>query len=64
MVANQFSAEYYYPTIESQVVDRYIPCIKKAKSIGCEVENSLESAIYKTIYSLRGYDWSQKSKTL
>jgi dTDP-glucose 4,6-dehydratase len=56
IVANQFSTEYYYRTIEGQVVDRYIPCIRKSKSIGCNVEYSLESAIKKTISSLRDYD--------
>lgn len=56
IVANQFRVNYYYPAIESPIEDRYIPCIKKAKSIGCKVENSLESAIKKTISSLK--DWN------
>jgi len=52
-VANHFDASVHVSEITSDIVDRYIPCIDRAKEIGCKVTYSLDAAIEKTIDLLR-----------
>lgn len=51
-IANYFQVGLELPRIESASVDRYIPSISKARSIGCEIEFNLEQAIKKTLQVL------------
>jgi nucleoside-diphosphate-sugar epimerase len=52
-VANYFDARVDVSEISADLVDRYIPCIEKAKEIGCKVTYSLDAAIEKTVNLLR-----------
>ena len=51
-LAIYFQVDLQLPKIESQFVDRYIPSIEKARSIGCHIEYSLDRAIDATVSSL------------
>lgn len=51
-IAFYFQVDLNLPQIESASIDRYIPSIEKARSIGCQIEYPLDSAIAITIASL------------
>jgi nucleoside-diphosphate-sugar epimerase len=52
-LANHFQVDLQMQLIEKALVDRYIPLIEKARSIGCGIEFSLDQAIEKTIYAIK-----------
>lgn len=51
-IATYFQVDLQLPKIESASIDRYIPSIKKALSIGCQIEYPLDKAIEVTASSL------------
>jgi dTDP-glucose 4,6-dehydratase len=48
-LADNFNAVVSIQHIPSAPVDRYIPSIEKARSIGCEIDYTLDKAIEKTV---------------
>ncbi len=51
-IANCFKVNWSLTPLSSSSVDRYIPSIEKARAIGCQIQQPLDSAIAKTIASL------------
>jgi dTDP-glucose 4,6-dehydratase len=51
-LATNFQVYLKMPQIESTSIDRYIPSIEKARSIGCQIEYPLDKAIQVTVDSL------------
>ena len=51
-IATYFQVDLQLPQVEGASVDRYIPSIKKARSIGCQIEYSLDKAIEVTVTTL------------
>lgn len=51
-IALYFHVDLQSPQVDSALVDRYIPSIKKARSIGCDITFYLDDAIERTISAL------------
>lgn len=58
-IAAYFQVNLQLPEVEEVLVDRYIPSLEKAFSIGCQIEWPLEKAIERTVRSLKRLQTSQ-----
>jgi nucleoside-diphosphate-sugar epimerase len=51
-IANYFQVNWSLTPLSSSVVDRYIPSIAKAQTIGCQIQYPLDTAITTTVAAL------------
>jgi dTDP-glucose 4,6-dehydratase len=55
-MSEYFQVPLKQPLVDDLLIDRYIPSVAKARSIGCKIEYSLEQAIEKTVTSLLSFE--------